>query len=212
MTMRRLALVSASTAVSALAIGSSLTAVASSSDRVDVKMTQSANRVVPDRAIPYRPVPSRKMQEAPQRSQRLERTEPSHSERPKFRRSEGPVLVASLGQRLLTFRLNGSTVLSTRVAVGAPESPTPLGRFKVTEKLSGEPYGGVYGCCILAINARQHRLPAGWTGGNRVAIHGTPELSSIGQAVTAGCLRVDERPLRRLMQSVPVGTTVLVRR
>lgn len=212
MTMRKIAMASASLAVSAVAIGSSPAATANTSDRVVVTMTQSANRSVPDRAIPYRPVPSRKVRKVPQRSQRLERTEPSRSERPKLRRSEGPVLVASLGERLLTFRLNGSTVLSTRVAVGAPESPTPLGRFKVTEKLSGEPYGGVYGCCILAINARQRRLPAGWTGGNRVAIHGTAELSSIGQAVTAGCLRVDEHPLRRLMDLVPVGTTVLVLR
>jgi lipoprotein-anchoring transpeptidase ErfK/SrfK len=210
MTMRKIAVASASMAVSAVAICSSLAATASPTDRVAVTMTQSANRSVPDRAIPNRTVPSRKVRELPRPSPRLERTVPSRRERPRLRRSEGPVLVASLSQRLLTFRLNGSTVLSARVAVGAPESPTPLGRFRVREKLSGVPYGGVYGCCILAINARQRRLPAGWTGGDRVAIHGTPEPASIGQAITAGCLRVDEHPLRRLMDLVPVGTTVLV--
>lgn len=123
----------------------------------------------------------------------------------------GPVLVASLGRRVLTLHLDRKPALRTPIAVGSPESPTPVGSFHVTEKLDGRPWGGVYGCCILAINARQTRLPAGWTGGNRVAIHGTSEPGSIGLAVTAGCLRVPERPLRRLMALVPVGTPVVVR-
>jgi lipoprotein-anchoring transpeptidase ErfK/SrfK len=71
--------------------------------------------------------------------------------------------------------------------------------------------GSVYGCCALALTARQPNLPAGWTGGDRVALHGTPTDAAAGDAASAGCLRVQERPLRRLMKLVPVGTRVTIR-
>ena len=43
-----------------------------------------------------------------------------------------------------------------------------------------------YGCCILALSGHQDNLPAGWPGGDRLAIHGG---SGIGSADSAGCLR-----------------------
>ena len=97
------------------------------------------------------------------------------------------------------------------VGIGAPESPTPLGRFAVTDKFRGAPYGPYYGCCILALSARQPRLPVGWTGGDRVGIHGTNDLSTIGRASSAGCPHARERDLRFLMRRVPLGTPVFVR-
>jgi lipoprotein-anchoring transpeptidase ErfK/SrfK len=95
------------------------------------------------------------------------------------------------------------------VEVGRPGSETPLGRFAVTDKLSGAPYGGSYGCCILALSGRQPNLPAGWTGGDRLAIHGTP-ANAVGRAASAGCLHATDADLRALMRSVPVGTPVVI--
>jgi len=96
-----------------------------------------------------------------------------------------------------------------RVAVGAPDTPTPPGTFYVTDKLPGADFGAYYGCCILALSGRQPHLPRGWSGGDRLAIHGslTPTW---GLAVSNGCLHADEADLRYLMQNVPLGTAVRI--
>jgi lipoprotein-anchoring transpeptidase ErfK/SrfK len=97
------------------------------------------------------------------------------------------------------------------VGVGRPGSPTPKGRFSVTDKLSGRAYGGTYGCCILALSGRQPNVPPGWQGGDRLAIHGTDSPGTIGTPASAGCLRASDRDLRVLMRRVPLGTPVFIR-
>jgi L,D-transpeptidase-like protein len=120
-------------------------------------------------------------------------------------------LVLDRSARLLLLRRGDHVVRRIRVGVGRPESPTPLGRFAVTDKLPGSRYGSYYGCCILALSAHQPNLPAGWTGGDRIAIHGTDDPGSIGRASSAGCPRASERDLRVLMRRVPLGAPVFVR-
>jgi L,D-transpeptidase catalytic domain len=95
------------------------------------------------------------------------------------------------------------------VAIGAPETPTPPGEFYVTDKLDGAEFGPYYGCCILALSGRQPNLPRGWSGGDRLAIHGSP-TATWGHAVSNGCLHADEADLRYLMALVPLGTAVTV--
>ena len=116
-------------------------------------------------------------------------------------------LDVDLSQRLAVLRRDGRIVLRTSVGVGRPGSPTPTGRFSVTDKLDGAAYSAYYGCCILALSATQPSLPAGWSGGNRIAIHGGPT----GGAVSAGCIHAGDADLRTLMRLVPLGTPVLVR-
>ncbi|TMK66834.1 MAG: L,D-transpeptidase [Actinobacteria bacterium] len=98
------------------------------------------------------------------------------------------------------------------VAVGGPGTSTPTGRFSVTDKLSGTSFGPYYGCCVLALSGHQPHPPAGWQGGDRLAIHGTDAPGTIGTASSAGCLRAADADLRYLMQRVPLGTPVLVLR
>ncbi len=119
---------------------------------------------------------------------------------------------ADISSRTVVLRRAGRVVRRLRVAVGRPGSPTPTGRFAVTDKLSGGDYGPYYGCCILALSATQPNTPPGWTGGNRMAIHGTSDPSSIGVAASAGCLRAADGDLRLLMKRVPVGMPVVIRR
>jgi hypothetical protein len=109
--------------------------------------------------------------------------------------------------------LDGSKVLRrVRVGIGRPGSPTPTGRYAITDKLSGTSYGSYYGCCILALSGHQTNTPAGWQGGNRLAIHGTDDPSSIGVPSSAGCLHADAADLRVLMRRVPLGAPVFIRR
>jgi hypothetical protein len=118
---------------------------------------------------------------------------------------------ADVSSRTMVLRRGNRVVHRLRVAVGRPGSPTPTGHFAVTDKISGERFGPYYGCCILAISATQPHTPPGWTGGNRMAIHGTDAPGSIGTAASAGCLRAADRDLKALVERVPVGTPVLVR-
>jgi lipoprotein-anchoring transpeptidase ErfK/SrfK len=125
---------------------------------------------------------------------------------------ERPVrLVADRSRRTLTVVRRGRPVRRLPVAMGRPDSPTPVGRFAVTDRLSGKPYGGAYGCCVLALSGRQHRLPPGWTGGDRLAIHAT-ESPHPTEGGSAGCVVASDDSLRYLMRRVPVGTEVTIKR
>jgi L,D-transpeptidase catalytic domain len=120
-------------------------------------------------------------------------------------------LHADLSGRWLELRRGAGAVRRLTVGIGAPGSETPTGRFAVTDKLSGPSYSASYGCCILAMSGHQPNLPAGWRGGDRLAIHGTSSGAAIGDAGSAGCLRAAEADLRVLMRRVPLGTPVFVR-
>jgi lipoprotein-anchoring transpeptidase ErfK/SrfK len=120
-------------------------------------------------------------------------------------------LVVDLSARTLLVRRNGSAVRSLSIGVGRPGSATPTGTFAVTDKLHGGDYNAAYGCCILSLSATQPNLPAGWTGGNRVAIHGTLSSSDFGRAISAGCVHASDSDLRYLMRRVPLGTPVVIR-
>jgi lipoprotein-anchoring transpeptidase ErfK/SrfK len=119
-------------------------------------------------------------------------------------------LHADLSAHTLTLRRNGRAVHRMKVAIGRPGSETPTGRFAVTDKLSGTSYGAYYGCCVLALNGHQPKTPAGWKGGNRIAIHGTDSPATIGTAASAGCLRAADADLQVLMAKAPLGTPVFI--
>jgi hypothetical protein len=120
-------------------------------------------------------------------------------------------LHADLSGRWLELRRRGRRLKRLTVAVGRPGSETPTGRFAVTDKLNGRSFGSYYGCCVLALNGHQPKLPAGWSGGNRLAIHGTDSPGTIGAAASAGCLRAGDADLQVLMRRVPLGTPVFIR-
>ncbi|HTU84256.1 MAG TPA: L,D-transpeptidase [Solirubrobacteraceae bacterium] len=116
----------------------------------------------------------------------------------------------SLGARRLTVLDNDKVVMRFTVAVGQSYAPTPTGRFAVTDRLlTGDPEGP-YGCCILALSAHSPHAIQGWTGGTRIAIHSTPETSSIGEAASHGCVRVTLADGRWLLAHIPLATPVLI--
>jgi lipoprotein-anchoring transpeptidase ErfK/SrfK len=108
-----------------------------------------------------------------------------------------------LPARRLVLLRDGLVIRRVTVGIGGARTPTPPGRYTITDKLAG---GGVYGCCILALSGHQPRPPAGWRGEARLGIHG-----GAPGAVSAGCLHVPEPDLRYLMAHVPLGTPVTVR-
>ena len=119
-------------------------------------------------------------------------------------------LRASLSRRLLYVLRDGRIIRTMRVGIGAPSSPTPVGRFAVAEKLTGV-FGPALGPRILVLTARQPRLPAGWNTSITyyVAIHSG---SGRGSAASAGCLHATEADVRYLMRTVPLGAAVQILR
>jgi lipoprotein-anchoring transpeptidase ErfK/SrfK len=114
-------------------------------------------------------------------------------------------------RRELTLRRRGRVLRRLPVAVGRPDTPTPTGRFAVTDRLRSERADSPYGCCAIALSGHQTELLPGWPGGDRLAIHGTPSPETIGRAASLGCLRASTRDMRALMRVVPLGTPVFVR-
>jgi lipoprotein-anchoring transpeptidase ErfK/SrfK len=119
-------------------------------------------------------------------------------------------LKASLSKRELTVLHNGKPMAHYSIAVGAPGAPTPTGHFAVTDRLTTGNPAGPYGCCILALSAEAPHAIQDWSGGNRIAIHSTPETSSIGHPVSHGCMRLTLAEGRWLLSHIPLGTPTLV--
>lgn len=110
----------------------------------------------------------------------------------------------------LTWRRDGLVVLTTRVAVGAPETPTPVGAFFVTDLLDNVDDAGPYGPYALGVSAHSDTLSEFAGGDGRIGIHGTDDPDSIGQAVSHGCVRVPNDIVTLLARSLPLGTPVTI--
>jgi hypothetical protein len=121
-------------------------------------------------------------------------------------------LRADISARSLAVVHDGRVLHTYRVAVGAPLSPTPAGRFQVTDKLRGPKFGSSYGCCIIALSTDQPHPPPGWTGMARMAVHGTNVERTVGDAVSAGCLHARGAAMRWMMRHVPNGAPIVISR
>lgn len=97
--------------------------------------------------------------------------------------------------RTLTLSRNGVAMRTYPVAVGKPATPTPLGNFRIIEKRMNP--GGPFGVRWMR-----------FYGGN--GIHGTNNPSSIGRAVSNGCVRMHNRDVIELYNQVTYGTPVRV--
>ena len=130
---------------------------------------------------------------------------------PGLRRDQTFVEVhVDLSQRRLTVEKRGRVLFGTRTAIGTSSTPTPVGEYFVTDRV---PFSGGYlGTFAFGISGIQPHLPAGWAGGNQLAIHGSNDPSSIGTSASAGCMRVSERTLDRLKPLLRLGTPVIVER
>jgi lipoprotein-anchoring transpeptidase ErfK/SrfK len=113
--------------------------------------------------------------------------------------------------RRLTLRHGDRVLRAFPIAVGRPGNETPLGRFAVTDLLRTGRADSPYGCCALALSGHQTKLVPGWPGGDRLAIHGTPNPETVGTQASLGCMRAYTKDIKALMRRVPLGTPVFIR-
>ena len=119
-------------------------------------------------------------------------------------------VVVHLSTRRLVVYHAGKPVLRARVAVGTPQTPTPLGRFYINERFILTDSNGPFGVAALGISAHSNVL-TDWVQGGPIALHGTNEPLSIGHADSHGCVRLYNADMRRLLPFAPAGTPVLIR-
>ncbi len=103
---------------------------------------------------------------------------------------------------------DGDVEAKFSVGIGAPGTDTPTGDYSITDELDNT-FNPAYGCCVLPITATQPNLPAGWSGGNRMAIHGTS--LPLGAANSTGCVHMGESELYELIDDAPLGTPVQIK-
>ena len=94
------------------------------------------------------------------------------------------------------------------VGVGGAGTPTPSGAYAITDGLAGRETRRYYGCCVLALTGHQPNLPPDWIGGDRIAIHGTPD--GLGGGSSTGCLRASDREMVSLFARIPLGAPVFI--
>jgi lipoprotein-anchoring transpeptidase ErfK/SrfK len=114
-----------------------------------------------------------------------------------------------IGARKLSVDDGGRTLGTWTVAVGAPRTPTPAGRTFLLASLA--PPRPTYSPLILPLGLHSNALSAFGGGPGTVGLHGWPDPSVFGHAVSNGCLRVPPAALHRL-SGIPLGTLVLITR
>jgi hypothetical protein len=119
-------------------------------------------------------------------------------------------LHVDLSARELVVHHEGRRVRRITVAVGRPGTTTPTGRFAVTDLLQIDGGHPAYGCCALALTGRQPNVPQGWSGGDRIAIHGTSNEATLGTPASSGCLRASDHDMRWLLARIALGTPVRI--
>ncbi|MFJ8246254.1 L,D-transpeptidase family protein [Peribacillus asahii] len=105
-------------------------------------------------------------------------------------------LVVSKNKRTLQLFRQNQLIKTYPIAVGKMLSQTPVGQFIVVNR---EPNpGGPYGVMWLSLSK------AGY------GIHGTNDPSSIGKAVSKGCIRMHNKDVLELASQIPNGTRVMI--
>ncbi|WP_255006024.1 L,D-transpeptidase [Cyanobium sp. ATX 6F1] len=128
------------------------------------------------------------------------------------------VIILSLGRREISLKNDGKLVGSWPVVIGAPETPTPTGTFKVQNKVLNPKYQSTSSGKINHTTGPSGPLGDRWMGfhskgKNDFGIHGTPWPWWVDAraAVSHGCVRMKNEHVRVLFDQVEIGTPVVVK-
>jgi lipoprotein-anchoring transpeptidase ErfK/SrfK len=119
-------------------------------------------------------------------------------------------VLVSIPDRKLALFENGRVVRIYRVAVGKDTTPSPVGEFKVVNRVSNPTY---YHKGQVIAAGKGNPVGTRWMGlsAKGYGIHGTNQPDSIGKAASTGCIRMREEDLEELFALVDVGDTVEIR-
>ena len=121
--------------------------------------------------------------------------------------------VVRLDDRSLTLYRAGKEIVRYPVATGAPDTPTPTGRFAVKELAAPDAATdpqGTYGPLAYGLTAHSEvPVDTGAFPDGVIGIHGTNQPELIGQSVSSGCIRLSNPNILQLQAlGVPLGMPV----
>ncbi len=116
-------------------------------------------------------------------------------------------IVVSIPDRKLALLEDGRVVRVYRVAVGAPDSPSPTGQFKIVHRLPNPTY---YAPGVVLPPGPENPLGTRWIGLDKkgFGIHGTNQPWSVGKNASHGCIRMRNRDAEDLFVRVRAGDVV----
>lgn len=124
-------------------------------------------------------------------------TEVAQVERTKLLGTADAAIHIARGSRTLSLYLGNSLAGQYSIAIGKPGTPTPLGNYAIATKVHNP--GGILGTRWLGLNYDTY------------GIHGTNRPWLIGQAVSLGCIRMNNADVEKVYNTVRLGTPVLIR-
>jgi lipoprotein-anchoring transpeptidase ErfK/SrfK len=119
------------------------------------------------------------------------------------------IAVRLRAHQLAVYR-EGRRVAGGPIGVGRAVSPTPRGRYFVTDLLKPPDPRGFYGPYALGLSAHSPIYTSFEGGDGQVGIHGTNQPAALGTDVSHGCIRVRNELIRRIARMVPLGTPVSI--
>ncbi len=120
------------------------------------------------------------------------------------------VSVALAAHQLTVWR--GTRVIDHQpIGVGVSLSPTPSGRYYITDLIRPPDPTGLYGPYAFGLSAYSAVYTTFAGGDGQVGLHGTDDPAGIGHDVSHGCIRLNNQSITRLAHLLPIGTPVLIR-
>ena len=102
----------------------------------------------------------------------------------------------SIGNRTLSLYRDGVLQKTYPIAVGRMLNETPVGNYIILNKAPNP--GGPFGTMWMSLSKEHY------------GIHGTNDPSSIGKAVSHGCVRMQNKDVEELARTIPIGTSVRI--
>jgi len=102
----------------------------------------------------------------------------------------------------------GEVFLKAPIAVGTEDTPTPGGRFYIKELLRPPDPNSIYGAYAYGLSGFSNVYRSFNGGEGVIGIHGTNDPSVIGTDVSAGCIRMTNEDIEKLVPVLPLGTPV----
>lgn len=128
---------------------------------------------------------------------------PEHDSTGRLRRR----VLISIPDRQLAVMAGGNVIAKFPVAVGAAQSPSPTGEFRIVSRVANPTY---YHPGTVIPSGKDNPVGTRWLGLSQrgYGIHGTNVPRSIGRAASHGCIRLRNRDMERLFSMLQIGDMV----
>lgn len=117
-------------------------------------------------------------------------------------------ITVELGAHRITVYDGDTVMLQEPIAVGKPETPTPVGTYYLRVLLQAPNPNTVYGPYAYGLSGHSDVLTTFNGGDGELGIHGNNDASVLGTDASAGCVRMSNDGITRLAGILPLGTPV----